>query len=1465
MDDRHDDLEAGQTAISFPLFSANPAIAIDHHPLRVHPDTPASTAVNWMCQGQLEARAIASQPASEPRQPANYALVMEGEQLCGIVTERDVVKWVSEGIDLSTTPVSAVMTTPLITFAATDLNNPFAALETFRRHRIRHLPIVDAQNRIVGVIMPEHLRQALQAAHLLRLRRIAEVMTTQVVTATADLPAIALAALMAQHQVSCVVIVEPLPSGAEGDRPIGIVTERDIVQFHNLQLDLPTLTAAAVMSAPLVCMQPEDSLWEAHLQMQRMRVRRMVLSDQGRLAGIITQTSILSVLDPNEMSRTIAILQAEVQQLHDQRLALLQQQTEQLSHQLLSTEQRFQAIFNNTFQFTGLLTPDGTLIEANQAALSFSGLSREQVVNRPFWQVDWWAISPQTQAQLQEAIAQAAQGEFVRYEVEVWGVNQQAIWLDFSIRPIQDPDGQVILLIPEGRDITALKQAQRNLEFQAACNHLIANISSRFIQLSTQEISAGIQHALQEIGQLTQVDVCYIFRFADAEGTFQVTHEWLAAGIEPNRNRDQPLAQTEFPWSMQRLHQGETVYVPSVYRLPPEAAPDQQGWQSFGLQSVLTIPLNDHGQITGAVGFASFRQERQWSDDNIRILQVFADILTHATQRQQVELALQQSEQRYASLAEAAPVGIFRSDAEGGCIYTNDRYQQITGLAAHRALGMGWANALHPADRDRIVGLWQHAVANGQPFQQEYRFQWSDGQKVWVFGQAVPEHDAHGQVTSYIGTITDITERKQAEQRLQSSEDRLKEAQHIAQLGSWELDLQSNTLLWSDEIYRIFEIDPQQFEGTYEAFLEAIHPDDRAMVNQAYTDSLTHRTPYQIVHRLLLPDGRIKYVQEQCQTFYNDQGQAIRSMGTIQDITELKATQDSLRISEERLRLALRAANQGLYDLNLQTGEAIVSTEYATMLGYDPDTFQESNARWIERLHPDDRATVAETYRAYVQGEIPDYAVEFRQRTKTGEWKWILSLGSILAWDEAGKPLRMLGTHTDISDRKQAEAERLRAEKMRLEMGLLEGILDVVLAGYWDWDLLSNQEYLSPGFKRMFGYADDELSNTPESWQRLIFAEDLPGVIACLERHLASHGESPFYNEVRYHHKDGSTIWVICSGQVIEWDAAGRGLRMIGCHINITPHKQAEALLLKSDAHLKTAQRISQLGSWEFDLRTEQIHWSDEVYRIFGRDLAVGPPDFETLQQYVHPDDRTPHQQAVQTTISTGQTYEIEFRIYRSDQALRYLQARGELITDAHGNTVQLVGTVLDISDRKQAEEQLRNLSDRLSLAIQSGAIGTWDWDIIHEATWDQRMYEIYGLQDLGRPATYQDWLDCLHVDDRDTAEAALHSALQGNQDFDIEFRIWRHSDGQLRWVKATAMVQRDPEGRPLRMTGINYDITERKQAETQLMQTAAQLQASNQELEAFAYSVSHDLRSPLRAIDGFSRALLEDYGHQFD
>ena len=145
------------------------------------------------------------------------------------------------------------------------------------------------------------------------------------------------------------------------------------------------------------------------------------------------------------------------------------------------------------------------------------------------------------------------------------------------------------------------------------------------------------------------------------------------------------------------------------------------------------------------------------------------------------------------------------------------------------------------------------------------------------------------------------------------------------------------------------------------------------------------------------------------------------ALDAIQSDLAHQQAEQKLQENEERLRLALESANQGLYDLNVQTGEAIISPQYAQMLGYDPATFRETNARWLERLHPDDQDIVAANYTDYLQGNVPHYQVEFRQRMATGEWKWILSMGKIVEWDTEGKPLRMLGIHTDITERKQAE------------------------------------------------------------------------------------------------------------------------------------------------------------------------------------------------------------------------------------------------------------------------------------------------------------------------------------------------------------------------------------------------------------------------------------------------------------
>ena len=557
--------------------------------------------------------------------------------------------------------------------------------------------------------------------------------------------------------------------------------------------------------------------------------------------------------------------------------------------------------------------------------------------------------------------------------------------------------------------------------------------------------------------------------------------------------------------------------------------------------------------------------------------------------------------------------------------------------------------------------------------------------------------------------------------------------------------------------------------------------------------------------------------------------------------------------AEQRYATLTKMAPVGIFQTDAEGHCVYVNECWCQIAGLTPD--EAAGFGWVNSIYPNDREFVSTEWYAATQADRP-FHMEYRFQNAAGQITWVF--GQAAAERSAtGEIVGYVGTITDIGDRKQAETEKLQTEKLRMELKLLENILDIILSGYWDWDLQTNQEYLSPSFKRMFGYEEDGLPNSPETWQRLIFSEDLPGVLNCFDRHIESHGAVPYYNEVRCRHRDGSTVWVICSGQVIEWDDSGNALRMIGCHIDITERKQAEVQLHQ------TKEEIERF----FDVALDLLCIADteghfrRLNRAWEATLGYSIEELEGKEflDFVHPDDVAPTLEAI-AILSNQETLQAFVNRYRcQDGTYRYI----EWYCRPYSNLIYCAAR--DITNRKQVEAQLQNLSDRLTLAIESGAIAIWDWNVIDNILiWDERMYELYDATPNQFTSVYDAWASRLHPDDRPHAEAAIQKALAGEKDYDPEFRVV-HADGTIHFIKAYALVQRNAQGEPQSMIGINFDITDRKQAEIKLLQTTAQLEASNRELEAFAYSVSHDLRSPLRAIDGFSKALLEDYGDQFD
>jgi PAS domain S-box-containing protein len=274
---------------------------------------------------------------------------------------------------------------------------------------------------------------------------------------------------------------------------------------------------------------------------------------------------------------------------------------------------------------------------------------------------------------------------------------------------------------------------------------------------------------------------------------------------------------------------------------------------------------------------------------------------------------------------------------------------------------------------------------------------------------------------------------KQQRLKLQQSEASLAAAQKIAHIGSWEFDVVKNKITWSEEVFRIYGLDSTAPEPTFAQLLQMCHADDRDLFQQTVTLTISQGIPYKKEFRFLHPSGQIIYVEGRGEAVFSETGEVIKLLGTVMDISERKQVEAALQISEERFYLALEGSAMGLWDWNLATGEVYFNPRWKTMLGYEVEEVENSFASWEQLLHPEDLHPAKAALNAHLEGKEPTYEKEFRMLTKSGEWKWILTQAKVMERDASGNPLRMTGTHIDISDRKQAEAALLLSEQRERE------------------------------------------------------------------------------------------------------------------------------------------------------------------------------------------------------------------------------------------------------------------------------------------------------------------------------------------------------------------------------------------------------------------------------------------------
>ena len=611
--------------------------AINKNPSMVTPETLL-----------VEAIAIMSQ------QRSSYVLVVEERQLRGIFTERDLVRITARPMSLVGVTIASVMSSRLITLPLTKVNDIFAVLSCLREHRIRHLPIVDDDGCLIGMVTPEIIRHILRPTDLLKLRRVAEVMTTKVIQAAPTASVLQIAQLMAAHRVSCVVITQ---TNEEGQTlPLGIITERDVVQFCILDLALEQTQAETVMSSPLSPITPQDSLWESHQKMQRHHLRRLVVvNEAGNLKGIVTQTSILQVLEPVEMYSTIEALQE-----------LIEEQTTTLAHTNKKLEQ----------------------------------------------------------------------------------------------------------------EIIARQQKEEELSRQNRRSQLFAEIVLKIRQsLKLEQILPTV---VTEVRQFLQADRVLLFQLDERGGNVVqeavIDQKFALLG----HNIVDPCFDEKY---LVKYRQGRISAIADLEKSDLQPC-HIQFLQQFSVKANLIVPILNRQELWGLLIAHQCTSPRQWVSFEIEMLRQLGDQLSIALAQSQLIEALQESEDRFRTMADSAPVLLWISDAEGQFIFFNQSWLNFTGRNMEQEIGSGWTIGVHPDDLQNYLLVYARAFNARESFQIEYRLKRADGEFCWLLATGIPRFTPDGNFIGYIGSCVDITGIKKAKQELRQTNRELTLAKEAAEAAN---------------------------------------------------------------------------------------------------------------------------------------------------------------------------------------------------------------------------------------------------------------------------------------------------------------------------------------------------------------------------------------------------------------------------------------------------------------------------------------------------------------------------------------------------------------------------------------------------------------------------------------------------------------------------------------------------------
>ena len=515
--------------------------------------------------------------------------------------------------------------------------------------------------------------------------------------------------------------------------------------------------------------------------------------------------------------------------------------------------------------------------------------------------------------------------------------------------------------------------------------------------------------------------------------------------------------------------------------------------------------------------------------------------MADANARSKVEEQLR----KHSQAVEQSPAAIVITDVTGAIEYVNPKFTELTGYTADEVRGKN-PRLLKSGEMPAEVyqQLWQ-TITQGQVWHGELHNRKKNGELFWESASISPIKTADGKITHFVAIKEDITERKQVKKDLQEAVERFQLVTRVTKDAIWDWNL-TRPAWWNDTFYEVYGFD-RNIPPSVEAWASHIHPDDRERVLTRFRAAVEHgEAAWVDEFRFKRADGTYAYISDRAYGLRDASGKIVRMLGSMMDISQIKQAETALRRSQERYVLAERAVNDGLWDWNIQTDEDYFSPHWKEIIGYRDDELPNHKSSFLKNIHPDDRAVVDAATRAHLeQGER--YAFEFRLRHKDGGYRWVFSRGEARR-DATGRPVRMVGAITDITERKLAEKDlQEAAERFQL---VSRATNDAI----WDWNL-TGPAWWNDAFYEVYDF-DRSIPPSPEAWESGIHPDDRERVLARV-RAAVEHGEPAWVDEFRFRRRDGTYGNVYHRTYGLR-DASGKIVRMLGSMMDITERKQLE-------------------------------------------------------------------------------------------------------------------------------------------------------------------------------------------------------------------------------------------------------------------------------------------------------------------